>query len=131
MRQEAGLKRIVIVDDHAFFCEHWKAFFEGRYPGLVSVETYTDPLAALRVLSPGIHLLMLDLQMPGMDGKKVLEFAAARGVDRRRVVITSASHADHLHDMFQAGECLAVINKEEPAQQAAFLMILDSLMKKP
>ena len=125
------MKRIVIVDDHAFFCEHWKAFFEGRYPGLVAVETYTDPLAALRVLSADIDLLMLDLQMPGMDGKKVLQFAAARGVDRRRVVITSARNADHLHEMFPAGECLAVINKEEPDQQAAFLMILDSVMRRP
>jgi DNA-binding NarL/FixJ family response regulator len=125
------MKRIVIVDDHAVFCQHWKAFLEARYPGEARVEVYTDPFAALRVLSPDIHLLMLDLQMPGLDGKKVLEFAAARGVDRRRVVITSASHADRLHEIFAAGDCLAVINKEEPVQQAAFLMILDSLMRKP
>jgi len=124
------MKRIVIVDDHAVFCEHWKAFFESRYPGQVRVEVYTDPFAALRVLSPDIHLLMLDLQMPGLDGKKVLQFAAARGVDRQRVVITSASHADRLHELFPAGDCLAVINKEEPTQQAAFLMILDSVMRK-
>lgn len=125
------MKRILIVDDHAIFCEHWKAFLKERFPGLVQVETYTDPFAALRAISPDLSLLMLDLQMPGLDGKKVLEFAAAKGVDRRRVVITSASHADHLHDVFPAGDCLAVINKEEPAQQAVFLMILDSLMSKP
>jgi DNA-binding NarL/FixJ family response regulator len=125
------MKRVLIVDDHAIFCEHWKAFLERRFPGAVQVETYTDPFAALRALSPDIALLMLDLQMPGLDGKKVLEFAAAKGVDRRRVVITSASHADHLHEIFPAGDCLAVINKEEPAQQAVFLMILDSLMNKP
>ncbi len=125
------MKRILIVDDHAIFCEHWKAFLEERFPGLVQVETYTDPFAALRAISPDLSLLMLDLQMPGLDGKKVLEFAAAKGVDRRRVVITSASHADHLHEVFPAGDCLAVINKEEPAQQAVFLMILDSLMSKP
>ena len=125
------MKRVLIVDDHAIFCQHWKTFLEERFPGLVQVETYTDPFAALRALSPDISLLMLDLQMPGLDGKKVLEFAAAKGVDRRRVVITSASHADHLHEIFPAGDCLAVINKEEPAQQAVFLMILDSLMNKP
>ena len=124
------MKRIVIVDDHAVFCEHWKAFFESRYPGAVRVEVYTDPFAALRIFSPDIHLLMLDLQMPGLDGKKVLQFAAAKGVDRQRVVITSASSADRLHELFAAGDCLAVINKEEPAQQAAFLMILDSVMRK-
>jgi CheY-like chemotaxis protein len=73
------MKRVLIVDDHAIFCQHWKTFLEGRFPGLVQVETYTDPFAALRALSPDISLLMLDLQMPGLDGKKVLEFAAAKG----------------------------------------------------
>jgi DNA-binding NarL/FixJ family response regulator len=125
------MKRVLIVDDHAIFCQHWKAFLEERFPGRVQVETFTDPFAALRAISPDLSLLMLDLQMPGLDGKKVLEFAAAKGVDRRRVVITSASHADHLHEVFPTGDCLAVINKEEPAQQAVFLMILDSLMRKP
>ena len=125
------MKRILVVDDHSAFCEHWKAFFEARYPGLAAVETYTDPIAALGEIRPDIALLMLDLEMPGMDGKKVLEFAAAKGVDRRRVVITSGREADHLHTLFPQGDCLAVINKEEPAQQAVFLMILDSLMKKP
>ncbi len=125
------MKRILIVDDHAAFCDHWRAFLEARYPGVASVETYTDPIVALREIRTDIALLMLDLEMPGMDGKKVLEFAAAKGVDRRRVVITSGRDADHLHEVFPAGDCLAVINKEEPAQQAAFLMILDSLMRKP
>lgn len=125
------MKRILIVDDHSAFCTHWKRFLEARYPGVVEVETYTDPVAALRALSPDLALLMLDLEMPSMDGKKVLEFAAARGVDRRRVVITSARDADHLHGIFPQGDCLAVINKEEPAQQAVFLMILDSVMRKP
>ena len=110
------MKRVVIVDDHKVFCDHWSSFLLARYPGAVAVEAYTDPFAALRVLSPDIDLLMLDLEMPGLDGKKVLEFAAARGVDRRKVVVTSARHADHLHEVFPAGDCLAVINKEEPGQ---------------
>jgi CheY-like chemotaxis protein len=125
------VKRILIVDDHEAFCDHWKAFLEERYPGVASVETYLDPVAALREIRPDIHLLMLDLEMPGLDGKKVLEYAVAQGVERKRIVITSARDADHLHEVFRAGECLAVINKREPAQQAAFLMILDSVMRKP
>ncbi len=125
------MKRIVIVDDHSAFCSHWKEFLESRYPGLTAVETYTDPLSALRALRPDIHLLMLDLEMPLMDGRKLLEHAAALGVDRRRVVIASGRDADDLHRLFPHGRCLAVINKREPAQQAAFLMILDSVMRKP
>ena len=125
------MKRVLIIDDDRLFCDHWKAFLEGRYPGRVEVLTFTDPLAAVRALSPEVRLLMLDLEMPVLDGKKLLEVAAAQGVERGRVVITSAWDADRLHELFPAGDCLAVINKREPSQQAAFLMILDSVMRKP
>lgn len=124
-------KRIVIVDDSETFCRTWREFFEARYGAGVAVETYLDPVSALPHVRPDIALLMVDLEMPVMDGKKVLEYAAARGVDRRRVVIVSARDADDLHRIFPAGDCLAVINKEDPPQQAAFLMILESLMRKP
>lgn len=127
----SAVKRIVIVDDQASFCLRWRAFFEGRFPGRVAVETYTDPLASLSHLGPGIALLVLDLEMPGMDGSKVLTFAVAKGVDPRRIVVTSAREAEHLHKVFPKGRCLAVINKEEPLQQAAFLLILESVMRKP
>ena len=126
----------MIVDDEPVFCSHWEAFFEHRYPGRTKVETYVDPLDALGHLSPDIRLLMLDLEMPVMDGKKLLAYsqpslAVSRGVERKRIVISSARDADHLHRVFPSGECLAVINKDEPAQQAVFLMILDSVMRKP
>lgn len=125
------MKRIVIVDDDALFLEHWKAFLEERYAGQVSVETCADSLQALKILGDDIRLLMLDQEMPNLDGKKLLEYAVRMGVDRRRIVVASGRDADYLHGLFPPGECLAVINKEEPAQQAAFLMILDSVMRKP
>lgn len=125
------MKRIVIVDDHQPFLSHWKAFLEHRYGEKASVETYVDPLVALKAIRDDIGLLMLDLEMPHLDGKKLLEYAVTKGVDRRRIVVTSARDADHLHAVFATGDCLAVINKEEPAQQAVFLMILDSVMRKP
>lgn len=125
------MKRILIVDDHRAFVDHWKAFLEERYPGRVAVETQTDPMSAVRAFGPHLHLLMLDLEMPVLDGRKLLDVAAAQGVDRRRVVITSAWDAERLHTIFPKGSCLAVINKDEPLQQAAFLMILDSVMRKP
>jgi CheY-like chemotaxis protein len=125
------MKRILIVDDHRAFVDHWKAFLEERYPDRASVETETDSMHAVRSFGPHLHLLMLDLEMPVLDGRRLLDIAAAQGVDRRRIVITSGWEADRLHALFPAGSCLAVINKDEPRQQAAFLMILDSVMKKP
>jgi CheY-like chemotaxis protein len=124
-------KRVVIVDDSESFCRAWREFFECRYAERVRVETYLDPVAALREMRQDIALLLVDLEMPVVDGRKFLEFAVARGVDRRRVMIVSAREADHLHEIFPMGACLAVINKEDPPQQEAFQMIIESLLRDP
>ena len=75
-------------------------------------------------------LAILDWEMPGLDGAAVLEEARRRGVDPKRVIISSSHPANELHRAFDASGCLAVIEKAEPEQQAAFMMILDSIMKR-
>jgi CheY-like chemotaxis protein len=126
-----GKKRVVIVDDSESFCRTWREFFERCYGDRVRVETYLDPVAALRAMDPGVAILLVDLEMPVLDGRKFLEFAAARGVDRRRAMIVSARDAEDLHELFPMGSCLAVINKEDPPQQEAFLMIIEALLRDP
>ena len=49
---------------------------------------------------------------------------------RYRIVVTSSHSADELHQRFRIGETIAVINKTEAKQQEAFLMILDSIMRR-
>jgi len=101
-----------------------------RFGARVAVETYEDPARAIAALAPDIHLMLLDWEMPGIDGQAVLEAARARGVNLKRVIITSGHPAERLHQVFDRTGCLAVIEKAEPQQQAAFLMILDSIMKR-
>jgi CheY-like chemotaxis protein len=103
---------------------------ERRYGERVSVETYSDPHAAVAALRPDVHLMLLDWEMPDLDGQAVLAEARSRGVDLKRVIITSGHPADKLHEAFDRSGCLAVIEKTEPEQQAAFMMILDSIMKR-
>ncbi|MCS7181638.1 MAG: response regulator [Thermoanaerobaculum sp.] len=125
-----GPKRIVVVDDSPTQCLAFKRFLEQRYPEKAVVETYTDPKAALLAVGPDVHLMLLDWEMPEMDGRVVLEEAVARGVHPKRIIVTSAHPADRLHEVFDATGCLCVIEKNEPEQQRAFLRILDSLMRR-
>ena len=67
--------------------------------------------------------------MPGMDGKKFTDYARQKGLPGKRIIVTSSHSADELHERFRVGETIAVINKTEPKQQEAFLMILDSVMR--
>jgi len=123
-------RRVVVVDDSPLQCAIWRRLFETRYGDRAVVETFTDPTEAVRHLDPGIHLLLVDWEMPEMDGREVLEAARDAGVNLKRVIISSSHPANRLHEEFDSSGCLAVIEKAEPEQQAAFLMILDSIMRR-
>jgi CheY-like chemotaxis protein len=124
-------KLIVVVDDNELFCGKMADFFNKRYGDKVKVETYTDPLKGLRGLVPELDLLIVDLEMPMIDGKKFLQFARQKGVDHKRIIIASFQSAEILHQKFQLSECLAVMDKNEPEQQKVFAMITDSIIRKP
>ena len=123
-------RRVVVIDDSPVQCAYWRQLLERRYGDRASLETYTDPTSAVGGLGPDIHLMLLDWEMPGMDGAAVLEEARRRGVNLKRVIISSSHPADRLHEAFDRSGCLAVIEKAEPEQQAAFMMILDSIMRR-
>jgi CheY-like chemotaxis protein len=123
-------KRIVIVDDSPAFGDLWTNFIVERYGDLAAVESYGHPYDALPKIDAEIDLLIVDLEMPGMDGRKFVDYARQKGLPARRIVVTSSHSADELHERFRIGECIAVINKTDPKQQEAFLMILDSVMRK-
>ncbi len=123
-------KRVVIVDDSVAFCELWENIMLERYGEMVEVETYDHPYNALPIIDDKIDLLIVDLEMPGMDGQKFVSYARQKGVLPKRIIVTSSHPADELHQRFRIGETIAVINKTEPSQQEAFLMILDSVMRR-
>jgi CheY-like chemotaxis protein len=120
----------MVVDDSKLQCAVWRKLLQERYGDKIAVETYTDPEEAVLGMAPDIHLLLLDWEMPELDGKQVCTAAREAGVDLKRVIITSSHPADRLHEEFDDSGCLAVIEKTEPEQQAAFLMILDSIMRR-
>jgi len=127
---EHGPRRVIVIDDSKVQCAVWKRLLEERYADRVTVETYDDPRDAVKALAADIHLMLLDWEMPWMDGREVLEAARDRGVNVKRIIITSSHPADRLHEEFDDTGCLAVIEKAEPEQQAAFMMILDSIMRR-
>ena len=123
-------KRVVIVDDSVSYCDLWSNFILERYADAVNVESFSHPYDALPKIDDTIDLLIVDLEMPGMDGKKFVDYARQKNVSPRRIVITSSHSADELHQRFRIGETIAVVNKTEAKQQEAFLMILDSIMRR-
>ena len=122
--------RVLVIDDSGFQCSAVRRLLEERFGSRIRVETYTEPQAALDRLDPAVDVLLLDWEMPGLDGAAVLEEARRRGVDPKRVIVRSSHTADELHERFDDMGCLCVIEKGEHEQQAAFLMILDGLVRR-
>jgi DNA-binding response OmpR family regulator len=122
--------RILIIDDNQAFLDHLATYINENYPRL-EVETCRDPfqgLVALRREAP--ELLLVDLEMPALDGAKVFRYATEAGMDKNRIVIISGRESDYLHEHFPLGTCLAVLNKYEVRQKAVLDMIFSSLERK-
>lgn len=122
--------RILVIDDSGFQCSAVRHLLQERFGERVEVETYTDPRVAVDHLDPAVDVLLLDWEMPGLDGVAMLAEARRRGVDLKRVVIRSSHSADELHERFDDLGCLCVIEKGEREQQAAFLLVLDGLVRR-
>ena len=123
------MRKILLIDDDAAFLKLLEEYVEMRYPG-ITVLTCNDPLKCLTSITEDLDLLLVDLEMPGLDGAKILSYAISRGVSKNRIIILSGHDADYLHDRFPMGSCLAVLNKFEAQQENALDMIFRSLQQK-
>lgn len=118
--------KILIIDDDTVFLKLLKEYVRERYHDL-DVLTCDDPLHCLADITDGLDLLLVDLEMPGLDGSKVLAYATSAGVDKNRIVILSGRDAEYLHKRFPLGSCLAVLNKHDAKQKEVLDMIFGSL----
>lgn len=123
------MKKILIIDDDHLFLNFLTDYINEHYPNL-EILAFDNALKGLAQINTDIDLLLLDLEMPELDGGKLLAYATEKGLDCRRIIILSARDADYLHKCFPMGQCLAVLNKHEVRQKAVLNMIFDALHKK-
>jgi CheY-like chemotaxis protein len=121
--------KILLIDDDAAFLRLIEEYVRERFAGL-QVLTCNDPIKCLVNITNDLDLLLVDLEMPGLDGSKVLSYAVSKGLNKNRIVILSGRDAEYLHDRFPMGSCLAVLNKYESRQRNVLDMIFSSLQQK-
>lgn len=124
------MANVLIIDDNKAYLNFIRAYVKANFPAL-QVETCNNAIQGLAAISARLDLLLLDLEMPDMDGKKLLAYAIKLGLNKNRIIILSAHSADFLHQQFPMGSCLAVLNKHEARQKAVLDMIFSSLQTKP
>ena len=123
------MKKIVLIDDDRLFLEFLTNYVSERYPKL-EILAYDSSRLGLAQINPDLDLLLLDLEMPDIDGRKLLAYAIEKGLDKSRIIILSGRDADYLHQCFPMGQCLAVLNKNEARQKVVLDMVFDALQEK-
>jgi len=123
------MKKILLIDDDRLFLKFLTRYVRERYPDL-ELLSFDNSLQALPHINNELDLLLLDLEMPDLDGSKLLAYAIEKGVDKRQIIILSAHEAEYLHERFPMGKCLAVLNKHETRQKVVLDMVFGALQKK-
>ncbi len=123
------MKRLLYVDDDEAMLKKLARHIRERFPGIEPL-TCQDPVKALGLIDNSLDLLMIDLEMPAVDGKKLLMYAISRGLDKKKIIIVSGRDAEYLHEVIPMGGCLCVLNKHEARQMEVLDMVLASLEKK-
>lgn len=122
--------KVLIIDDDAGFTSLLATYIHEICP-LLKVEICNNPLAALALLKRDDNeLVLIDLEMPALDGMKIYKYATEAGVQKAKIVILSARDPNYLREFFPMGSCLAVLNKFEAKQKEVLGMILKSVQSK-
>jgi response regulator of citrate/malate metabolism len=122
--------KVLIIDDDPGFTSILASYIHEICP-LLKIEICNNPVAALTLIRiGGNELILIDLEMPALDGMKIYRYATDLGVQKNRIVILSARDPNYLREFFPMGSCLAVLNKFEAKQKEVLGMILKSLQSK-
>lgn len=110
---------ILVVDDHPLFRQGVRFFLESL-PGIALVKEAGNGIEALQVLTEEtIHLVLLDLQMPVMDGVELTQQIKARFPEVKILVLTSFAGRDKVYPSLQAGADGYLLKDASPDQLSA------------
>ena len=107
--------RVLVVDDVQSMAEQY-AYDLGRLAGYATV-TAPGGAEALAVLGrEAVDCVILDLEMPGMDGFDVLRTLAQRGIETPVIVYTGTGNYDRCIQAVRLG-AVGFIDKAEPMER--------------
>lgn len=95
--------RVVLVDDHALVREGLRSVL-GHYDDIAIVAEADNPDAAVKAVAEHEpDVVVLDLQLAGVDGTGVISALAERGLTANVLVLSVHDEADRVRDVLRAG----------------------------
>ena len=115
-KSEPTIIRILIVDDQNSICERLKLLLEPE-ADLAVVGVAEDGASAIKqVESLQPNVILMDLEMPGMDGIKATQIISKRFSDCQILVLTAHDSNEYLNQAMKAG-AKGYLLKNTPAEE--------------
>ena len=116
---DGGVIRVLVVDDHPLVRGGLVALLDGA-PDIVvtaAVESGEEAVVIGRLADPDV--VLMDLQLPGIDGIEATRQLVATGGRPAVVVLTSFSDTDRIVSAFEAGAVGYLLKDATPAEVLA------------
>ena len=104
MEQPSRITRVLVVDDHEVFAEALEAFL-GRQPDIRLVGSARDADQAMALLGKKPNVVLMDLDMPGIDGIEATRRIRVAAPDANVVLLTGVERPDAIAKALSAGAC--------------------------
>ncbi|WP_067517131.1 two-component system response regulator NarL [Endozoicomonas ascidiicola] len=107
---------ILLIDDHPLLRKGLAQLINEEEGLFVTGEAGSGQDGVQLALTLEPDLILLDLNMKGMDGLETLKILRAEGVDSRVVVLTVSEHREDVARMFRAGADGYLLKDMEPEE---------------
>src|SRR4029450_311037 len=104
MDQPSQITRVLVVDDHEVFSEALELFL-GRQPDVRLVGSARDADEAMALLGEHPNVVLMDLDMPGIDGIEATRRILDAAPDTKVVLLTGVERPDAIAEGVAAGAC--------------------------
>ncbi len=95
------MNKLLIVDDEIEICEFLKAFFEDRDFNVAVAHNGAKALEQLASFQP--EVVLLDIQMPGMDGLQVLKKIKGLYPQVKVIMVTAVETQEKIEEAMRLG----------------------------
>jgi DNA-binding response OmpR family regulator len=95
------MNKLLIVDDEVEICEFLKSFFEDRDFKVSVANNGTQALEQVSLFQP--EVVLLDIQMPGMDGLKVLKKIKETNPKMKVIMVTAVETQERIEEAMRFG----------------------------
>src|SRR5262245_20467545 len=104
MEQPSQITRVLVVDDHEVFSEALEMFL-GRQPDILLVGTARDADEAMALLVKEPNVVLMDLDLPGVDGIEATRRILDAAPHAKVVLLTGVERPDAIEEAISAGVC--------------------------